>query len=214
MLLPRSAGLLRPPDRPDLLVLTGRQSDGSGLQSARRSTLLMMSTKAQARILIADPHSARLVEMVRLLARHYSMVAALSSPQLLAEVEKRLDPHLIVLDLSMLCRRASEVPWLLNPSGRRSKLVLLIGEDDSRSLNPFQSIFPNGFIAKSRLALDLLPVTSAVLAGGTFSPSFDSPQPLVLAKAAATNGGGTRAMEWARVPRTSAWCSVTGTPKS
>ena len=154
----------------------------------------MMITKAEARILIADQHPARLVEMARLATQDYSIVAALNSHRVFAEMAMRLDAHLIVLDISMLCLDQSMVTRHLRQPGRRSKLVLLIGEEDSGTLNEAQSLFPDGFVAKTRLDSDLIPVISAVLAGGTVSPSFDCPLPFVPANAASSGGGSARAV--------------------
>lgn len=90
-----------------------------------------MLTAIKTRILLADDHPALLAETAELLARDHEGVACVPNGLDLLEEARRLDPDLIVLDISMPGLDGFEAARRLNHTGCRGKLVFLTVWEDA-----------------------------------------------------------------------------------
>ncbi len=78
---------------------------------------------AQARILVADDHPALLAEVTRLLTTEHAVVGEAHTGLEVLDAVPRLDPDLILLDISMPGMGGFEAARGLRQAGCRSKMV-------------------------------------------------------------------------------------------
>jgi DNA-binding NarL/FixJ family response regulator len=135
----------------------------------------MMIATTQARVLLADDHPALLAETSRLLSSDYNVVGAVSNGLELLKAAQGLDPDLILLDISMPGLDGFEAARRLKQAGCRSKLVFLTVWADPDFVREAMELGVDGYVVKSRLATDLMPAVSEVMAGRKYvSPTLDT----------------------------------------
>jgi DNA-binding NarL/FixJ family response regulator len=123
-----------------------------------------MLIASKARILLADDHPALLAHVARLLGQHHEVVGSVSSGlELLASAE-RLDPDVVVLDISMPGLDGLETARRLKLAGSRSKVVFLTVCEDVDFAREALALGADGYVVKSRLVSDLLLAVSEALA--------------------------------------------------
>ena len=109
----------------------------------------------------------------RILGEDYDIVGAAANGRELLEAVGRLDPDLIVLDISMPEMDGFEAARRLKASGCRSKLVFLTVWEDPDYVREAMGLSACAYVVKSRLASDLKPAVSEAVAGHTFvSPTM------------------------------------------
>ena len=132
-----------------------------------------MRTATQTRILLADDHPALLAETAHLLGQNHDVVGAVANGLDLLAAAARLDPDLIVLDISMPGVDGLEAARRLKQAGCRSKLVFLTVWEDADFAREALALGADAYVVKSRLATDLLPAISQALAEHHFvSPTL------------------------------------------
>jgi DNA-binding NarL/FixJ family response regulator len=132
-----------------------------------------MSVSGKPRILLADDHPALLAETVRLLGEDYAVVGAVANGLELLEAAKRLDPDVIVLDISMPILDGFEAARRLKRTGCASKVVFLTVWEDADYAREAMNLGADAYVVKSRLATDLLPAISEALSKQHFvSPTL------------------------------------------
>jgi DNA-binding NarL/FixJ family response regulator len=132
-----------------------------------------MIATTSARILLADDHPALLAETAKLLSREHEIAGAVSNGLELLEAAGRLDPGLILLDISMPGLDGFEAGRRLKRAGCRSKLVFLTVWEDSDFAREARELGADAYVVKSRLASDLTFAIAEVLAGHKFvSPTM------------------------------------------
>jgi len=132
-----------------------------------------MLTATKTRILLADDHPALLAETARLLGQEHDVVGTVADGLELLAAAKRLDPDLIVLDISMPGLGGFEAARRLKQTGCRSKLVFLTVWEDADFAREALALGADGYVVKSRLASDLIPAISEALAEHHFvSPTM------------------------------------------
>jgi DNA-binding NarL/FixJ family response regulator len=120
------------------------------------------------RILLADDHPAALAQAARVLGEQNAIVGSASNGLELVEAAKQLDPEVIVLDISMPGLGGFEAARRLKQAGCRCKLVFLTVWKDPDFLREALELGADGYVVKSRLAVDLLPAVAEVMAGRKF----------------------------------------------
>lgn len=128
---------------------------------------------SRARVLVADDHQAMLESLVSVLTREHDVIAAVPDARSLIAAAKDLDPDVLVVDVQMpgLCGIAAA--HCLKGGGCRAKLVFVTMHPEREYVQDSLALGPVGFVAKQRLALDLLPAVRSVLQGQPFvSPSI------------------------------------------
>jgi DNA-binding NarL/FixJ family response regulator len=120
------------------------------------------------RVLLADDHPAMLALTADVLAGECLVVGrAADGYELLAEAE-RLDPDVVVLDITMPRLDGIEAARRLRHSHPAARLVFLTVHEDADYARAAQDAGGLGYVVKSRLASDLLPAIRAALANRTF----------------------------------------------
>jgi CheY-like chemotaxis protein len=120
------------------------------------------------RILLADDHAEFLAVVVRLLETDYEVVKTVRDGQAVVEAATRLQPDLIVLDVTMPISNGIEAVRQLRHDGFTGKIVFLTVHADADYVRAAFAAGGQGFVVKNRLASDLLPALREVLAGRTY----------------------------------------------
>jgi DNA-binding NarL/FixJ family response regulator len=114
-----------------------------------------------------------LVAAARLLEREFDVVQTVADGQALVENAGRLDPDLLVVDISMPVLNGLEAVRQLRAAGSQAKIVFLTVHDDGDYVRAAQETGALGYVIKSRLASDLPFALREALAGRSFvSPTI------------------------------------------
>jgi DNA-binding NarL/FixJ family response regulator len=130
-------------------------------------------------VVLADDHEEFLSTVVRHLEPHFHVLRAVGDGQAALAEAARLEPDLIVLDISMPVLNGIETARRLTAAGSRARIVFLTVHADPDYVRAAFGAGALGYVLKSDLASDLLPCLREVLAGRSFvSPSVTSRRPL------------------------------------
>ena len=122
----------------------------------------------RARILVADDHELMRESVVRLLRRHFEVVAAVASGEALLESALRLNPDVYVLDISMPLLSGIETAIHLKQNDSTAKVIFLTIHQDPDFVGAAFKSGAEGYVFKTRMAADLVVAVREVLAGRTF----------------------------------------------
>jgi DNA-binding NarL/FixJ family response regulator len=122
----------------------------------------------RARILLADDHP-RFSEMeARLLEPEFEVVGKVGNGQALFEQAMRLQPDVIVTDVSMPALSGIEAVDRLMESGCKSRFVFLTVHSDPDFVRRCLSTGALGYVVKFRIASELVLAIREALAGNIF----------------------------------------------
>jgi DNA-binding NarL/FixJ family response regulator len=124
------------------------------------------------RVVVADDHLAMLNSLVRILSGEFDVVAAVTDGLAVVATAARLEPDLLVLDISMPGLNGIAAAARLRESGSTAKIVFVTNLRDREFVQESLALGDVGFVVKDRLVADLLPAIRQVLSGQSFvSPS-------------------------------------------
>jgi DNA-binding NarL/FixJ family response regulator len=122
----------------------------------------------RARVLLADDHEDFLAVAARLLAEEFDVVNKVGDGQALLGEAARLEPDVLVLDISMPVLSGIEAARQLQATGCRARIIFLTVHDDPDYVRAAFAAGALGYVVKCRLASDLLFALREVLAGRSF----------------------------------------------
>ena len=124
-------------------------------------------------VLLADDHEEFLAAVVRHLEPHVEVVSTVDNGMALLEEAVRLQPDVIVLDISMPVLNGFETARKLREIGSRARIVFLTVQADPDYVCVALRTGAVGYVLKSELASDLLPCLREALVGRSFvSPAI------------------------------------------
>jgi DNA-binding NarL/FixJ family response regulator len=125
-------------------------------------------------VLLVDRHPA-LVESIRdLLKTMFDTVIMVSDENSLIEALDRLDPDLVVADLSVSVTQEPNVVTLLNKYDSKLKFIVLSTYEEREMMENCISSGASGYVLKRLAARNLMPAVEQVQKGGTYvSPCMD-----------------------------------------
>lgn len=127
-----------------------------------------MGPPQRKRILLADDHAGMLEEVEGLLHADYDIVGNARNGAELVEAAQRLEPDLIISDVSMPIMSGFEAAARLRASGIRAKLIFLTVQSTPAYLKKARSVGANGYVLKAFAADHLPTAVRSVLSGTTF----------------------------------------------
>jgi len=140
------------------------------------SEALIENHAARKRVLLADDQPGMLAQIERALGKTYEIVGTVGDGLCLLESAARLDPDVIVTDITMPGIDGFGAARSLKRAGCRSRLVFLTVHEDPDFAREAMSFGADAYVVKSRLASDLLTAIDAALAGRKFvSPTVGQP---------------------------------------
>jgi DNA-binding NarL/FixJ family response regulator len=119
--------------------------------------------RPKIRILLADDQQEMLETVARLLEDEFDVIVAVANGERAIEAAIRLDPDLLVLDISMPVLNGIEAASRLKEHGSRAKVVFLTVHEDADIVEATFSVGASGYVLKQRLATDLVPAIRQVL---------------------------------------------------
>jgi DNA-binding NarL/FixJ family response regulator len=125
------------------------------------------------KVLLADDHPDFITTAVRLLEPHANVIQTVADGRSAVTEAARLDPDVIVLDISMPVLSGIEAARHLRAAGSRAKIVFLTVHDDIDYARAAFDAGAAGYVVKERLASDLIQALRHVVAGRSFvSPTI------------------------------------------
>ena len=150
----------------------------SGLAS--RSALLedcgdKLSSTDRKRVLLADDHSAMLEEVRELLGERYEVVGTVADGGALVEAANRLEPDLIISDISMPVMTGFQAAAAIRQSGLACKLIFLTVQSSPAYLKKARALGADGYVLKVYTGEQLTTAVSKVLQGQSYiSPQLEA----------------------------------------
>ena len=122
----------------------------------------------RARILLADDHAEFLSLAAGLVESEFDVLKTFGNGQAVVDEFPALNPDLVVLDISMPGLNGIEAAQQLRAARHNAKIVFLTVHKDLDYLRSALATGALGYVAKDRLASDLIPAMRAALAGRRF----------------------------------------------
>ena len=117
------------------------------------------------RILLADDNPQMRERIAELLCRDFDIVASVGDGQQAIDSTLRLEPDILVLDISIPILNGIQVASHLQNSGCATKVIFLTEYADRDYVEAALSLGVLGYILKSRMARDLIPAIQVALDG-------------------------------------------------
>ena len=124
-------------------------------------------------VLLADDNADFLATVTRHLEPHFDVIKTVGNGQELLDEAARLEPDVVVLDISMPTMNGLEAAKRLKAAGSSATIVFLTVHADLDYVGVALALGALGYVLKSELASDLLPCLRDALVGRCFvSPSI------------------------------------------
>ena len=119
-------------------------------------------------MLLADDHSVMLDRVGVFLSSSFEVVGAVTNGQEMISAGIRLNPDIIVADITMPGLTGIEAAQQLREAGCRAKFVFLTIHIEHEFVDACVSQGALGYVVKSHMKTDLIPAIKAALTGRTF----------------------------------------------
>lgn len=119
-------------------------------------------------ILLADDHPGIFETVARMLEPTFEIIGRSDDGQALLEAVEKLNPDVVVTDISMPVLNGIEAANKLKERGFTCRIVFLTVHDDPDLIEACLATGALGYVSKPRMALDLVPAIEEALKGHTF----------------------------------------------
>jgi len=126
------------------------------------------------RIFLADDNKALLAELCHELEGEFEIVGTATNGQDAVDAVLRLDPDVIVLDISMPLLNGIQASLLIRERHPGSKILFLTIHENGEYITAAFSTGATGYVTKRRLAADLVRAIQEVSQGHVFCFAFTS----------------------------------------
>ena len=123
------------------------------------------------RILLADDHPLLLERVAKFLQSTFDVVGVAHNGLEMVEEAKRLNPDIIVADISMPKLDGIEAAHQLREMGARATIVFLTIHESPEFVEACLAEGALGYVVKSQMKKDLIPAINAALSGQRFVSS-------------------------------------------
>jgi DNA-binding NarL/FixJ family response regulator len=124
---------------------------------------------SKVRVLLADDHPNMLQIVENTLESAFEVVGKVADGKALLEAASKLNPDIIVTDISMPILNGIEAVKRLKECGSRAKVVFLTVHSDHEFVRVCFEAGATGYVLKLRMANDLLVAMRTALAGHSFT---------------------------------------------
>ena len=129
------------------------------------------------RVLLADDSPEMLEKVMRLLGTHFDIVGLAQNGEDALESAVRLNPDLVILDISMPLLNGIQVASRLRDRGCNAKVIFVTVHEDRDYIEGAFSVGALGYVLKARIAGDLVPAVHEVLQGHIVRPAEPMSEP-------------------------------------
>ena len=133
------------------------------------------SSGNRRRILLADDHPLMLDRVTTFLQSTFDVVGVAHNGLQMVEEAMRLNPDIIVADISMPELDGIEAAHRLREMGAKASVVFLTIHESAEFVEACLAEGALGFVLKSHMKRDLIPAINAALAGECFISSERQP---------------------------------------
>ena len=123
---------------------------------------------AKIRVVLADDHQAVMAKVRGVLGEDFEVVAAVADGSQAVDAVLRLDPDVLVIDISMPVLDGLQAAARLQTAHCRAKIIFLTIHEDQDYVAAALHVGAFGYVTKSRLATDLILAIRTALRGQTF----------------------------------------------
>ena len=120
------------------------------------------------RVLLADDHAPMLKRVQALLEADFDIVGNVRNGKDLVSEANRLQPDVVLLDISMPILTGIEAAHELRETGTKAKFVFLTMHERAEFVHACLAEGALGYVVKSRIASDLIPAVREALSGRRF----------------------------------------------
>jgi len=120
------------------------------------------------RVLLADDHEEVLARVRVILGEEFDIVNAVNNGRDAIEETERLDPDVLVIDISMPILNGLQAASKLRETNLRTKIVFLTVHEDPDFVAAALAAGASAYVTKEDVTTDLLPAIYEVLQGGTY----------------------------------------------
>lgn len=120
------------------------------------------------RVLLADDHEAILARVRAVLGSEFEIVAVVKNGRDAVTEVQRLDPDVLVIDISMPVLDGLQAVSRLRSKKCRTKFVFLTVHEDSDFIAAAFSAGASGYVTKSHITTDLVPAIHEAVEGRTY----------------------------------------------
>jgi len=128
----------------------------------------------RTRVVVAEDLPPVLTTVVALLRESFDVVGSVTDGRAALAATLKLEPDLVVLDISMPLMSGIEVAQELKKLGSKAKIVFLTVHEDTDILETCHAAGGLGYVVKLLMDTDLVPAVNEALAGNTFTSRFPS----------------------------------------
>jgi DNA-binding NarL/FixJ family response regulator len=126
---------------------------------------------SSVRVLLADDHAGVRAYLQAKLGKVFEIVGVVEDGKQAVDAALRLDPDVLVLDISMPVMNGFTASARLRDLKCRTKIVILTTYEDDAYIDAAFSSGANAYVTKDRLATDLVTAIREVLQGNSFTSS-------------------------------------------
>ena len=123
---------------------------------------------SRPRVILADDHRAMLEAEIALLSPHFDVVAAVANGVALVSEARRLQPDLIVTDITMPILDGIDALHELRESGSTAIFVFLTVHTDTEFVKACVEAGALGYVKKSDMQDHLVPAIHAAFTGRSY----------------------------------------------
>jgi DNA-binding NarL/FixJ family response regulator len=128
---------------------------------------------AAVRVLLADDHAGVRADLCVRLGKVFEIIAAVEDGKRAVDAALRLDPDVVILDISMPVVNGFQAAAYLRWVKCRAKIVFLTTYEDSEYVDAAFSSGADAYVTKQHLITDLVPAICYVVRGDKYiSPSL------------------------------------------
>ena len=120
------------------------------------------------RVLLADDHESILDQVRLTLGEEFYVVGAVDNGQDAVDEVRRLDPDVLIIDISMPLLDGLQAVSQLRSINHRTKVVFLTVHEDQEFIDAAFSAGGSGYVTKADVTTDLVPAIHEALEGRTF----------------------------------------------
>jgi DNA-binding NarL/FixJ family response regulator len=128
------------------------------------------NTRGQSKpgIVLVDNYPAILHQMLPLISPEFEVLSVFEDGRLLPSLVQKLNPDLIVLDITLPGLNGIEIAGLLQKTGTQARIVFFTVHADPDYAREAFHLGALGYVVKMRLVSDLMPALKAALSGQRF----------------------------------------------
>jgi len=123
------------------------------------------------RLLVAEDHAGMRDKVVSILEIEFSVVCSVNNGQEMLDAESRINPDIVILDVSMPTMNGIEAAIRLKQRNSKARIIFLTVHEGPEFLQAALATGALGYVSKSRLASDLRLAVREAMAGRRFVSS-------------------------------------------